>query len=190
MKIYKFLAPLAIALTLGGCSNNNSNLEPVQSKSYSLTSPKGINIASDENELLLKLGLTLQKNSNEFIIDEIEYFEGDDYSFAAVSAYVNSDFNSVLLINEIPDNKIILQDGHSIKIVNKGDFDSNSNEVLHFTQKKGGNTLEPGTGAARCFGGDSCKWETVIDGREYNCGCPAPAMSMVITTSGDCKVES
>lgn len=191
MKNFKKLTIVLLTIIFVGCSNDSENLnnkEQVNLKNYSLTSPKGIKIANNEQDLLNKLGVTLNKSNNEISIEEIQYFEGENHSYTAVSAYVNSEFNSVFLINEIPEGKIILQDKHSLRIVDKGNSTIIDGEILNFEQKNDF-SIEPGTGVGRCFNGDCCKWEEVVEGSEFNCGCPSPATSIIITTSDGCKAE-
>lgn len=181
------LTAIVLILVTTGCSSDNEEQQAL-TKSYSLTSPKGIKIADNEQDLLTKLGISLKKGNNEFSIEDIQYFEGDNHSYTAVSAYVNSEFNSVFLINEIPEGKMILQDDHSLRIVAKGSRENIDGDILNFEQKNFA-SLEPGTGVGRCFNGDCCKWEEVVAGSEYNCGCPSPATSIIITTSDGCKAE-
>lgn len=179
---------ILLTLLISGCSSNNEE-EQAFTKNYSLTSPKGIKIADNEQELLTKLGLTLEKGNNEFSIEEIEYFEGKNHSYTAVSAYVNSVFNSVFLINEIPEGKMILQDNHSLRIVNRGTGANVFGDILNFEQKSLA-SFSPGTGIGTCFNGDCCKWKEVVAGSEFNCGCPSPAATnIIITTSDGCKAE-
>lgn len=184
----KFIKLVAIILTIviTGCSSDNEEQQTF-TENLSLTSPKGIKIADNEQELMIKLNIPLKKDSNEFLIEDIQYFEGENYSYTAVSAYVNSEFNSVFLINEIPEGKMILQDKHSLRIVDKGTRKNIDGDILNFEQK---NFASPtiGIGVARCFNGDCCKWEEIVKDSEFNCGC-ASSNSVIITTSDGCKVE-
>ncbi len=154
---------------------------------YKLSSPRGIQIAKDEKQLLEKLSIPDVKSSDKFEVESIEYFEDNTYSYASVNVYVNAQFYSVFLINEMPKGKIILQDKHSLKIVDTAPAANQTGETLTFTSTKSGSE------SARCFGGDCCKWQTVVAGSEYNCGCPSTleqdGTGIIFTTSDGCKIE-
>ncbi len=185
--IYLSIIALIVIITFISCEKETEtdvNISPVEN--LKLTSPKGLILASNKEEL--KDFIILNSNSkvlhSEIEIDNVKYFENDIASFGVVDYFIDSQFKSILIALSLKDGYYLLKDKHSVIVVKKSVSNTEKGSILNFPTNQDQRMMVDNS--AKCQGDNCCSWERTGPNR-FNCGCENPAV--IITTSDGCEVE-
>lgn len=205
MKNHSFVLGVLLLFCMA-CSNDQTsqdNKSSVSKNVLELKSPLGKVLAESESVLKKELLNYVSKKaskkiSGEIVISEIEYSESEDVSIAIINFSIEGKEYSLLTPSFNKDEVMILQDQHTLRFVklNSKKVDVKG-DVLDFKPSKNIKYFEmlQVSNSAECINGDCCKWQTIVAGSEYNCGCKSTTTltqagdGIILTTSNGCKIQ-
>lgn len=203
-----YIVVLGIFLFFGvSCSNDQSTQNEASLKTertLKLKAPSGKVLAKSIVDLKEELLSFVNKSEkikvqSDVLIDEIQYSESEDVTVAIINFSAEGKEYSLLTPMFKSEDIMILQDQHTLRFVKKSSKKVTiKGDVLNIKSVKPEKDFSflQVSNAAQCINGDCCKWQTVVEGSEYNCGCkkatalaPHDGGGVIVTTSDNCKIS-